>query len=390
MRSIAILPLALLGAAPLPSDPAQTNPAERVVFTQPATERRIGQRFLDRLRGSKTTVPPPKAAKRAIAERPNLTGLRGDAPTDPPVRRAQDTPGLPNPLTPNGVVPFNAAAALAADASSQPITMEAALYGAITQNPDLVALRQGNEASAEAVEVARRFPTTLNPTLWIDVRPFAYERAPGGIGPNGGRTGAHLDQKDALMYFSLRQPIELGHQTTHRHSIAKAAYSQQQWTVLQAELTAIVQTYRLFQTAAYRREKLRVAQQLAEFNEKLVTTLKGRLEVANQIQAADVALAEVEAGDDKAGRRGRAAGLRRCPRRSSEPIGRPPGRCCRAPRRVRLTRRDSRDRRQGTRGPSPLQSPRPSRGSGWSSRGTGSRLPGERRQNPNPGRRPNL
>ena len=45
--------------------------------------------------------------------------------------------------------------------------MQAALYGAITSNPDLVTLREGNAlaASAEAVEVARNFPTTLNPTL---------------------------------------------------------------------------------------------------------------------------------------------------------------------------------------------------------------------------------
>ena len=41
-----------------------------------------------------------------------------------------------------------------------------------------------------------------------------------------------LDQKDALMYFSLRQPIELGHQTTHRYDIAKAAYNQQHWNVV--------------------------------------------------------------------------------------------------------------------------------------------------------------
>ena len=66
-------------------------------------------------------------------------------------------------------------------------------------------------------------------------------------------------------YFliALRQPVEFGHQTTHRHSIAKAAYKQVQWQIVQAELTALVQTYRFFQTAAYRREKLRVAEQLA-------------------------------------------------------------------------------------------------------------------------------
>src|SRR5205823_4241345 len=164
------------------------------------------------------------------------------------------------------------------------LTLEAALYGALTSNPDLVALRQNVPASAEAVEVARHFPTTLNPTLWVDVRPLVYERDP----------GHGLNQKDALMYFSLRQPIELGHQTTHRAAIARAAYTQQQWNVVQAVLLVLVQTNRFFQTAAYLREKLRIAEQLADFNDPLVQTLRRRLE-ANQVAAADVALAAVEA-----------------------------------------------------------------------------------------------
>ncbi len=61
-----------------------------------------------------------------------------------------------------------------ASVGGQSISLQAALYAAITGNPDLVTLRQGNAlaASAEAVEVARHFPTTLNPTLWIDYRPI--------------------------------------------------------------------------------------------------------------------------------------------------------------------------------------------------------------------------
>ncbi len=102
-----------------------------------------------------------------------------------------------------------------------------------------------------------------------------------------------MDQKDVLMYFSLRQPIELGHQTRYRYAIAKAALSHQRWTVLQAELLALVQTYRFFQTAAYRREKLRVAAQLSDFNDKLVQALKRRFE-ENQVPADLVVLSEVE------------------------------------------------------------------------------------------------
>ncbi len=103
----------------------------------------------------------------------------------------------------------------------------------------------------------------------------------------------HFGQNYIL--FSVRQPIELGHQTTHRYRIAKAAFDQQQWNVVQAELTTLVQTYRFFQTAAYRREKYRLAQQLAEFNERLTTSLQRQLEAGQgQVTAADVTLARVE------------------------------------------------------------------------------------------------
>ena len=165
----------------------------------------------------------------------------------------------------------------------------------MTSNPDLATLRLGNPTtpSAEAVEVARHFPTTLNPTLWCDLRPITLIPPDpfGGIGHAPKQNGFYsLGQ--FYFYISLRQPLELGHQTTHRYHIAKAAYEQQQWTVMQAELLALIQTYRFFETAAYRRERLKIAAELAEFNE-LLKTLERRLE-ANQVPAADVVLARVE------------------------------------------------------------------------------------------------
>jgi cobalt-zinc-cadmium efflux system outer membrane protein len=182
-------------------------------------------------------------------------------------------------------------------AGGQSMSLQAALYGAITSNPDLVTLRQGNAlaASAESVEVARHFPTTLNPTLWIDYRPITLvPNGTFGTSPPANHTNTgfyHYGQN--YIYISLRQPIELGHQTTHRYHIAQAAFDQQRWVVVQAELTALVQTYRFFQTAAYRREKYRLSQNLADFNERLSQTLQRRLQ-ANQVQPADVALARVE------------------------------------------------------------------------------------------------
>ncbi len=263
----------------------------------PPTRRRL----LDRFRPSQKPAPSsievpasPPAARRTAATQPNPTDRQV---SDPRLRQAQTATGDLNlPALPGASYPIAGSGASSNPSpleSGQSLSLNAALYGAITSNPDVVALRQNNVASAEAVEVARRFPTTLNPTLWVDVRPLTLERIPAGPAADGTYHGTHYQEKNVLMYFSLRQPIEWGHQTTHRYNIAKAAYSQQQWNVVQAELTALVQTYRFFQTAAYRREKLQVAKNLATFNAKLLETLKRRLE-AGQVPASAVSLASVE------------------------------------------------------------------------------------------------
>ena len=164
-----------------------------------------------------------------------------------------------------------------------PLTLEAALDWTLHCNPDLVTIRKNLDVSAEAVAVARRFPTSLNPTVALDVRPWVFERNSVGS----------IDQLATVVNLTWMQPIEFGHRVAIRTSIASAAYSQTSWTILQTELMALVQTYRLHQGAVYRREKYRIDVELAEFNERLLAVLRRQLE-ANLISAADVVLAEVE------------------------------------------------------------------------------------------------
>jgi cobalt-zinc-cadmium efflux system outer membrane protein len=174
------------------------------------------------------------------------------------------------------------------------ISLQAALMGAVTSNPDLLTLRNSNIASPEAVEVARRFPVTLNPTLWIDFRPITLIPRDTFVS-SGHRPGGpfyHFGQ--VFWYISYRQPIELGHQTTHRYHIARAALNQQNWNIMQLEMATLVQTYRFFQTAAYRREKLRLARELASFNDQLLSEFRRALQAGRDVAPADVALAEVE------------------------------------------------------------------------------------------------
>jgi cobalt-zinc-cadmium efflux system outer membrane protein len=254
------------------------------------------------------SIPAPRSADRNwsnSALKANTGSLQAGipaAPADGRVRRTQTTtPAITQLALPDMGLPTNSSPVPAGGSGGQSISLQAALYGALTSNPDLVTLRQGNAqvASAESVEVARHFPTTLNPTLWIDYRPITLvPNGTFGSGTPGGHTGSpgangfyHYGQ--GLIYVSLRQPIELGHQTTHRYRIAQAAYQQQKWVIVQAELTALVQTYRFFQTAAYRREKFYLARELANFNDQLSETLQRRMET-NPALAADVSLARVE------------------------------------------------------------------------------------------------
>jgi len=250
----------------------------------------IVAQFLSMIAGALAVAGEPIAA-------PSVASVRTQA-VDHSLRRVQAEPAeIRMPLgasvlscSPLWDVPSDAISVIGGPS----ISLQMALYRTLTSNPDLNLLRLGNPTtpSAESVEVARHFPTTLNPTLWIDYRPMTlipFE----AFTPGATRTGPFYHWGQQYVYLSLRQPIELGHQTTHRHHIAQAAYDQQRWTVVQAELLALVQTYRFFQTAVYRREKFKIAKDLAEFNEKILTSLQNRLE-ANLVPPADVILARVE------------------------------------------------------------------------------------------------
>ena len=269
------------------------RPAKKPSPPQSLGQRRARDQFPDS-RQYRRTYPRPTA--------PNGASITH---SDSRVRRLQasssdmNAPLAPaaSPLQPSDV-PLSSLAT--PPAGGQSISLQAALYGAITSNPDLVTLRQGNAlaASAEAVEVARHFPTALNPTLWIDYRPITLvPNGTFGATSPGGRASRHqlrlLSLRPELYLHFASSTVELGHQTTHRYHIAEAAFDQQKWVVVQAELTALVQTYRFYQTAAYRREKYRLSRELADFNDRLSDSLQKRME-ANQVQAADVALARVE------------------------------------------------------------------------------------------------
>ncbi len=211
-----------------PAGPSETNPLPSLDI--PSIPPGSAGQFRLLPSPAASTGPAPGAIGPAASGRPRPSAP-DDAPNhDAPVRRAQA--GLGDMMAPLGSNPFPAMPTASQPdiagpvLGGQSISLQTALYGALTSNPDLVSLRQGNvpgnAASPEAVEVARRLPTTLNPTLWIDYRPInLIPRDTFGSGsPAGSSGGAHqpfysLGQN--YIYLSLRQPIELGHQTRYRY-----------------------------------------------------------------------------------------------------------------------------------------------------------------------------
>ena len=211
------------------------------------------------------------------------------------------------------------------------------LLGAVTSNPDLVTLRNSNVASPEAVEVARRFPTTLNPTLWVDFRPITLI-PPDTFGNSGGRrtgTGPFYHFGKSYYYISYRQPIELGHQTTHRYHIAQAALEP-----AAVDRVAGRADRRSSRPTASSRRRPTAARssgwpsELADFNDRLAADAQARARGQPGRRRRRHAGRGREPGDPPAGR-GREAGLRQRPDRPAQPDRRPRvGRHRRAARRV--------------------------------------------------------
>ena len=111
----------------------------------------------------------PAVAGEPIAA-PSVASVRIQA-VDRSVRRVQAEPAeIRMSCSPLWDVPSDAISVIGGPS----ISLQMALYRTLTSNPDLNLLRLGNPTtpSAESVEVARHFPSTLNPTLWIDYRPM--------------------------------------------------------------------------------------------------------------------------------------------------------------------------------------------------------------------------
>lgn len=171
-----------------------------------------------------------------------------------------------------------------------PQPMELSLFDAaelgLAQNPDLVALRYAQNVGEEAVGVAETYP--FNP--WVQIQVTPSQSSPvGNTGPTN-------------HYVLLMQQLQLAHQRRHRTDAAEAALNSVRWNYVQAKLTNVAQTQRLYFTALYQREIALLARQNAELNDQLLTISRKQLE-GGTLAGSDVAIIRL----DNAGARRQAA-----------------------------------------------------------------------------------
>nr|BAL53272.1 hypothetical conserved protein [uncultured Planctomycetota bacterium] len=161
------------------------------------------------------------------------------------------------------------------------LTLEQALHETLTRNPQLVTLRGERNVSRAAWWAAQRLPMSLNPVVSIQVSPWTFS----------GDTRRPLK---TIVTLTVLQPVEINGAQRYRVAQARAEYTLAEWQLLMAELRALAETYRLYETAVYRRERCRVTEDLAKLQEQLLETTRRRVESALS-PPSDLILTESEA-----------------------------------------------------------------------------------------------
>ena len=147
----------------------------------------------------------------------------------------------------------------------------------LTQNPDLTAQRYAEGPGQGALGVAETYP--FNPWVQVQVTP-SQQSSVSNTGP-------------VNHYVLLMQQLQLGHQRVHRTNAAAATLNSIRWNIVQAELTNMAQTQRLYFTVLYQRDVAQLIGANAELNNQLLAISQKQLE-AGTAAGADVAILRLD------------------------------------------------------------------------------------------------
>jgi outer membrane protein TolC len=172
-----------------------------------------------------------------------------------------------------------AGTAPAADAPA--LSAADAVRWAMERNPELATLRRQHGIAAAAVVIARTYP----------FNPIAQDFVLGANGP----TSAGVTNK-VFNEHTFRLDLECRGQGQHRRTMAQAALSRTDWEIAAQETLIAVRALRAFNALLYRQDKLRLADEVVQFQEQAATQV-GRLVEQNRAGQADLLLARADLAD---------------------------------------------------------------------------------------------
>ena len=166
--------------------------------------------------------------------------------------------------------------------TSADISLQQSISLALSQNPELVTLRQTEKVSSAALGVAQTYP--FNPFVQFQATPYQEARI--------------VEPHATFHYVLLMQTIQLAHQQQFREQGASFALNSTRWNIHQAELLALAQTERLYFIALYQRGLMELVEASDRNNQQLLNILEKQL-AAGQATAAEVAIVRVDAASTR-------------------------------------------------------------------------------------------
>ena len=163
---------------------------------------------------------------------------------------------------------------------SHGLTLDTAVNYALQNNPEIAAVRQQHGIAAAGVVIARTYP--FNPTLESRVR-FA-----------GGPLSATVTNPVPFEHTVLLE-WEIRHQRRYRREEAVAALSRTDAEIAFQEMNLAIRVIRAFNTAVYRRDKLRLAEEVFRINADAARRAQQLMQQAHGVRPPDLIVARAEA-----------------------------------------------------------------------------------------------
>jgi outer membrane protein TolC len=162
-------------------------------------------------------------------------------------------------------------------------TLDAAVLWALQHNPELAATRQQHGIAAAAIVIARTYP--FNPI---------YE---GSVWGDWGPREAITNRVPFVQALLLE--VEVNGQRGHRLNQARAALSRTDWEIATQELNLAVRVVRAFNAVVYRKQKLRLLEEILRLQEEAVEQVRKLVE-QGQLRQPDLIVARTEVDDTRA------------------------------------------------------------------------------------------